>query len=80
VKWRENLKGSEGAHYFEMAVFLFNSLIYVSLLLCLCILIVFLCTFIVIFVLYCVSMCCFVYCLYVNVYCTTATGWQPNCS
>jgi len=21
-----------------------------------------------------------VYCLYVNVYCTTATGWLPNCS
>jgi len=20
------------------------------------------------------------YCLYVNVYCTTATVWQPNCS
>ena len=24
--------------------------------------------------------CCSVYCLYVNVYCTTATGWLPNCS
>jgi len=21
-----------------------------------------------------------VYCLYVYLYCTTATGWQPNCS
>jgi hypothetical protein len=21
-----------------------------------------------------------VYCLCVNVYCTVATGWQPNCS
>jgi hypothetical protein len=21
-----------------------------------------------------------VFCLYVNVYCTTATGWLPNCS
>jgi hypothetical protein len=27
-----------------------------------------------------VSLCCSVYCLYVNVYCTTATGCQPNCS
>jgi len=25
-------------------------------------------------------LCRSVYCLYVNVYCTTATGWQPNCS
>ena len=29
---------------------------------------------------YCVSLCCSVYCLCVNVYCTTATGCQPNCS
>ena len=27
-----------------------------------------------------VSLCCFVYCLCVNVYCTTATGCQPNYS
>jgi len=27
-----------------------------------------------------VSLCCSVYCLCVNVYCTTATGCQPNCS
>jgi hypothetical protein len=26
------------------------------------------------------SLCRSVYCLCVNVYCTTATGWQPNCS
>jgi hypothetical protein len=25
-------------------------------------------------------LCCSVYCLYVNVYCTTATGWLPNCN
>ena len=25
-------------------------------------------------------LCCFVYWLFVNVYCTTATGWQTNCS
>ena len=25
-------------------------------------------------------LCCSMYCLCVNVYCTTATGWQPNCS
>ena len=30
--------------------------------------------------LYSVSLCCSVYCLCVNVYCTTATGCQPNCS
>jgi len=29
---------------------------------------------------YSVSMCRSVYCLCVNVYCTTATGCQPNCS
>jgi len=29
---------------------------------------------------YCVSVCCSVYCLCVNVYCTTATGCQPNCN
>ena len=27
-----------------------------------------------------VSLCCSVYCLCVNMYCTTATGFQPNCS
>jgi len=25
-------------------------------------------------------LCCSLYCLCVNVYCTTATGWLPNCS
>jgi hypothetical protein len=29
---------------------------------------------------YSVSLCCSVYCLCVNVYCTAATGCQPNCS
>jgi hypothetical protein len=30
---------------------------------------------------YCLCrLCCSVYCLRVNVYCTTAIGWQPNCS
>ena len=29
---------------------------------------------------YSVSLCCSVYCLCVNVYCTTATACQPNCS
>jgi len=28
---------------------------------------------------YSVSFCCSVYCSCVNVYCTTATGCQPNC-
>jgi hypothetical protein len=29
---------------------------------------------------YSVSLCCSVYCLCINVYCSTATGFQPNCS
>ena len=29
---------------------------------------------------YSVSLCCSMYCLCVNVYCTTATGCQPNCT
>ena len=29
---------------------------------------------------YSVSLCCSVYCLCVNVYCSTATGCQPDCS
>ena len=29
---------------------------------------------------YSVLLCCSVYCLCVNVYCTTATGCQPNCN
>jgi len=35
-----------------------------------------------IYVLFCVLfvLCRSVYCLLVNVYCTTATGWLPNCS
>ena len=60
-----------------MVVFLFNSVIYVSLLLCLCILIVCLCIFIVIYVLYSVSLCCFVYCLCVNVYVQLPVGLNP---
>ena len=51
-----------------MVVLLFNTVIYVSILLCSCILIVCLCIFIVMYVLYSVSLCCFVYRLCVNVY------------
>jgi len=41
-----------------------------------------LCVLIAIYVpfVYSVSLCCSVYCLCVNVYCTAATGWQPDCS
>jgi len=60
-----------------MVVFLFNSVIYVSLLLCLCILIVCLCTFIVMYMLYYVSLRCFVYCLCVNVYLQLPPGLNP---
>ena len=70
--------GSEGVHYFEMVVILFNSAICVSLLLCLCILIVCLCIFIVMYVLYSVSWCCFVYCLCVNVYLQLPPGLNPT--
>ena len=49
-------------------VLLFNFVNYVFLLLC-----VFRSVF-------SVLLCCSVYCLCVNVYCTTATGCQPNCS
>jgi len=47
---------------------LFNFVNYVFLLLCV------FCS------VYSVSLCCSVYCLCVNVYCTTATGCQPNWS
>jgi hypothetical protein len=47
---------------------LFNFVNYVFLLLCM------------LHSVYSVSLCCSVYCLCVNVYCTTATGCQPNCS
>jgi hypothetical protein len=32
------------------------------------------------FVLFCYYLCCSMYFLFVNVYCTTATGFLPNCS
>jgi len=70
--------GSEGVHYFEMVVLLFNSVIYVSLLFCLCILIVCVCIFIVMYVLYFVSLCCFVCCLFVNVYLQLPPGLNPT--
>ena len=71
------LQGSEGVHYFDMVVFLFNSVICVSLLLCLCILIISLCIFIVMYVLYSATLCCFVYCLCVNEYLQLPQGLNP---
>jgi hypothetical protein len=67
---------------------LFNFVNYVFLLLCLFILIfMFIYYYCYVFLLLCmfcsvysVSLCCSMYCLCVNVYCTTATGCQPNCS
>jgi hypothetical protein len=50
---------------------LFNFVNYEFLLLCLCILNVMYVLFL---------LCCSMYCLRVIVYCTTATGCQPNCS
>jgi hypothetical protein len=58
-----------------LSMLLFNFVYYIFLLLCSCILIV-----IMFFSRYCVSLCCSVYCLCVIVYCTTATGCQPNSS
>jgi len=49
---------------------LFNFVNYIILLLCLCMF----------RSVYSVSLCCSVYCLCVNVYSTTATGCQLNCS
>ena len=60
-----------------MVVFLFNSVTCVSLLSCLCILIVCLCIFIVMYVLYSATLCCFVYCLCVNVYLKLPPGLNP---
>ena len=70
---------------FMFCTLLFNFVNYVFLLLCL-----YIRTFIVMFmysfcyvrsVVYILcSLCCSIYCLCVNVYCTTATGCQPNCS
>jgi len=61
-----------------MVVFLFNFVIYVPLLLCLCILIEGLHIFIVMYVLYSISLCCSVHCLCVNVYCTAAIGFKQK--
>ena len=60
-----------------MVVLLFNSVIYVSLLLCLYIPILCLCIFIVMYVLCSVSLCCFVYCLCVHVYLQMPLGLNP---
>ena len=59
-----------------MVVFLFNSVICVSLFLCLCIIILCSCIFIAMYVLYSVSL-CFVYCLCVNVYLHLPPGLNP---
>ena len=56
-------------------ILLFNFVNYVFLLLCLCILF-YVCSFLS-FLFHCIVL-CIVLC--VNVYRTTATGWQPNCS
>ena len=68
VKWWEDLYGSEGVHYFEIVVLLFNFVIYVSLLLCLCVYL-FICSI--------VLLCALFVCKSVL---TTATGCQHNCS
>ena len=68
----------KGVHYFEMVVFLLYSVIYVSLLFCLCILLVGLCIFIVMYVFYSVSLCCFEYCLCANVYLQLPPGLNPT--
>ena len=58
----------------------FYRYVYVFLLLCLCILIfMFMHSYCYVCSVYFVSLCYSAYCLCVNVYCTTATGCQPNC-
>jgi hypothetical protein len=59
----------------KFRMLLFNLVNCVFLLLCLCILIVSY-----VLSVYSASLCCSVYCFCVNVYCPTATGWQPSCS
>jgi hypothetical protein len=60
---------------------LFNFVNYVFLLLCLCILIVmFMYSYCYVVLLWVFCLCCSVYFLCVNMYCTTATGCQPNYS
>ena len=76
--------------FIVFCVLLFNFVNLVFLLLRLCILIVtfmYSYCYVYVFLLLCVfrsvyslSLCCSVYCLCVNVYCTAATGCQPNCS
>ena len=60
--------------YVQFCVFCFN-LLFCLLSVCKCVLY---CCYRV--SVYSVSLCCSVYCLCVNVYCTIATGCQPNCS
>ena len=66
--------GADLTSIFLCCLCVFNFVNYVLLLLGLCILFVMYVLFV-----YSVSLCS-VYCLCVNVYCTTATGCQPNCS
>jgi len=67
-----------GMKYMEknLATLSYNNSNYLFLLLCLRILIVNVCSVL------CILFHCMgsVYCLCVNVYCTIATGYQPNCS
>jgi hypothetical protein len=79
---------SYGYAYIFCKIMYFYCHIYVFLWLCLYIFVnyVFYC-YVYIFLLLCmfssvysVSLCCSVYCWCVNVYCTAATGWLPNCS
>ena len=65
---------------YMFCVLLFNLVNYVFLLLCLCIIVMFMNSYCYVCSVYSISLCCSVYCLCVNVYCTTATGCQPNCS
>ena len=65
---------------FNFVNYVFLLLFYVLFLLCYVFLLIY--VFLLLYMFrsgYSVSLCCSVYCLCVNVYCTTATGFQPNC-
>jgi len=73
--------------YFCVVLCMF--VLFYVLIVVLCIFCVVLCTFVLFYVFLCRSMyfryelfvlCRSLYCLCVYVYCTTATGWLPNCS
>ena len=80
---------SQCSNYFYISICMFCMLLFNFMHYVVCILIFILCIYLLVYVLlllytfrsaYSVSLYCSVYCLCVNVYCTTATECQTNCS